>query len=272
MNEPRAGRGARGRPPQVPPTPREPIGRERAGASAHPRRPGRAEARPERPDLGLEPGIELPPRVRKELDRLVSDRARADDAKRALALGTEASEAEDHDTARRYLRWAKHLVPRSASVREALGIASYRAGAFRAALSELQAYRRLSGSDDQNHLLADCLRAEGREPERAIEVAERLAADAAADIERRVEAAIVAAAVHLDLGRPERADRILMPMLTRTEDAELRVRLLWVAADAAEAAGEAQRAVDRLDELLALDPDYPDADERRTRLHGESQR
>lgn len=272
MDAPRPGRGARGRPPQVPPTPREPIGRERAGTSAHPRRPGRVEARPERPDLGLEPGIELPARVRKELDRLMSDPARADDAKRALALGTEASEAEDHDAARRYLLWAKHLVPRSASIREALGIASYRAGAFRAALSELQAYRRLSGSDDQNHLLADCLRAEGREPERAIELAERLAADASADLERRVEAAIVAAAVHLEHGRPERADRVLGPLLQGATDDELRVRLLWVAADAAEAAGDEERAVERLGELLALDPDYPDAEERRTRLLGGPQR
>lgn len=218
--------------------------------------------------------IDLPPRVRKEIERLVHDRDRAREVKLALSLGSAASEEDDHPKAHRYLAWAKHLAPRSAVVRESLAIALYRAGDLRAALSELQAYRRISGSDDQNHLLADCLRAEGREPEKAIEVGLLLADDAGADIERRVEAAIVVAAVHLDQRRPSRAAGVIAPFLegpgAKPVPPESTVRLLWVAADVAEADGDARRAVAALERLRSLDPEYPDVTERLAALRGTS--
>jgi tetratricopeptide (TPR) repeat protein len=209
---------------------------------------------------------DLPPRVRKEIERLVHDRDRAREVKLSLSLGTAASEDDDHGAARRFLVWAKHLAPRSPVVREALAIALYRAGDLHAALSELQAYRRISGSDDQNHLLADCLRAEGRDPERAVEVGLALAQDPAQDLERRVEAAIVVAAVHLDLGRHARAAAVLAPFLdgAAAEDVprDSTVRLLWVAADIAEDGGDVARAIASLERLQSLDPSYPDAAER----------
>ena len=267
MTEPRRGRG---RPPQVPPAPREPIGRDRAGASRGPRRQARPVDRPERPDLPADAEVDIPVRVRKEIDRLVNERPRADEVKLCLSLGTEASELEEHERARRYLAWAKHLAPRSAAVRESLAIALYRAGDLHAALSELQAYRRISGSDDQNHLLADCLRAEGRDPERAIEVGNVLVLARDADIERRVEAAIVVAAVHLDLGRAGRARATIAPFLDGAEaygvPPESLVRLLWVAADVAEAEGTDPAAVEALERLRSIDPEYPDVDERLRRL------
>lgn len=209
-------------------------------------------------------------RVRKEIDRLVNERPRADEVKLSLSLGTEASENDDHEAARRYLAWAKHLAPRSPAVRESLAIALYRAGDLHAALSELQAYRRISGSNDQNHLLADCLRAEGRDPERAIEIGSLLAADDDEEIERRIEAAIVVAAVHLDLGRPGRARATIAPFLEGAEAAEAGpgslVRLLWIAADVAEADGSVGDAIGAIERLRSLDADYPDAAERLDRL------
>ena len=269
MTEPRRGRG---RPPQVPPAPREPIGRERAGASRGPRRPARVTERPVRPEFPADAEIDLPPRVRKEIDRLVNDRERSNDVKLALSLGTAASEDDDHAAALRYLLWAKHLAPRSTPVREAVAIVLYRAGDLRSALTELQAYRRMSGSNDQNHLLADCLRADGREPQRAIDVGQELASDEDQDIERRVEAAIIVAAVHLDLERPGRAAAALAPFLDGPSAKEVApastVRLLWVAADIAEADGSEQRAVAALERLIALEPDYPDVDQRLDRLRG----
>lgn len=271
MSEPRRGRG---RPPQVPPTPREPIGRDRASTAGRPAAPSRVRAgeRPTRPTFPPDAEIDLPPRVRKEIDRLVHERARATEVKLALSLGTVASEEDEHDVARGYLLWAKHLAPRSAVVRETLGIALYRGGDLRAALSELQAYRRLSGAVDQNHLLADCLRADGREVERAIEVGMALVDDEEAEIERRVEAAIVVAAVHLDLGRAPRAAAVLDRFLAIRNEAQLPpsslVRLLWVAADAAEAEGDDGRAVTCLERLERLEPDYPDLPERLSRLRG----
>ena len=259
-------RGARGRPPQVPPTPREPIGRDRAGQQRGPKRaPGRSDA-PQRPDMPEDTEIELSARVRKEVDRLVNERTRARDVKICLTLGTAASESDDHVTARRYLAWAKHLAPRSTSVRETLGIALYRADDLRGALSELQTYRRMSGSNDQNHLLADCLRADGRDLDRAVSVGMELVEDETGDIERRVEAAIVVASVHLSGGRPARAGAVVGRFLTGPDSHSVPpgsvVRLLWVAADVAEAEGSPERAIEALRRLLGLDSDYEDADER----------
>ncbi len=263
-------RRTRRRPPQVPPTPREPIGRDRAAPGAPARRAPEREPRPQRPAFPDDATIDLPPRVRKDIDRLVGDRARADDVKLALTVGTHASEDDDHATARAALVWAKHLAPRSAVVREALGIALYRAGDLRAALPELQAYRRLSGADDQNHLLADCLRATGRETDRALTLARTLAEDPTADGDRRAEAAIVAAAIHCAEGRATRAEALLRPFLDGPEAAttspEATVRLLWMAADAAETADAPQRAVDALRRLRSIDPEYPDVGTRLDRL------
>ena len=260
----------------MPPAPREPIGRERAGASRGPRRQARPSDRPVRPDFPLDAEVDIPVRVRKEIDRLVHERARANEVKLALSLGTEASEADDHTTARRFLAWAKHLAPRSPAVRESLAIALYRSGDLHAALSELQAYRRISGSEDQNHLLADCLRAEGRDPERAIEIGNLLVAAHDEDIERRVEAAIVVAAVHLDLDRPARARSTIAPFLEDSLSAEVPtgslVRLLWVSADIAEADGFVTAAIESLERLRSLDATYPDVDDRLDRLRKHSGR
>lgn len=273
MTEPRRGRG---RPPQVPPVPREPIGRDRVPAAGRPgrvSRPAGSSDRTERPDFPEGAQVDLPPRVRKDIERLVGDRVRATEVKLALSLGTIASEEEEHAAARRYLLWAKHLAPRSAVVRETLGIALYRAGDLRAALAELQAYRRLSGSADQNHLIADCLRAEGREEQRALELATELAEDPSQEIERRIEAAIVVAAIQLGRGRPARAGSALGRFLTGPDAASAppasRVRLLWLAADVAEAEHRLDDALTALEGLRRLDPDYPEAEDRVARLRAE---
>jgi tetratricopeptide (TPR) repeat protein len=266
--------GRRGRPPQVPATPREPIGIDRAGAGRG--RPPRRQAdgkdqAPERPELpaGLTP--ELPGKVRKEIDRLVSPAGRARDVKLSLWLGSEASDDGDTVAALRFLRWAKHLAPRLAVVRETLGIALYRAGDLKAALAELQAYRRLAGLDDQNHLIADCMRASGRELDRAVEIAMLLVEDDRSDVERRVEAAIVAAALHEDLEHRPRGralvDRVLKAAWTSSEP-ESRVRLHWIASELAERDGDRSAAAEHMVALLALDGDYPDAPERLEALRG----
>jgi tetratricopeptide (TPR) repeat protein len=270
----------RGRPPQVPPAPREPIGRERAGGPQRtppPRRRPAAAVAPARPDLPPDVQSDLPPRLRKEIDRAISPVTRARDVKASLWLGSVAAEEGDLDRALTYLRWAKHLAPRLAVVREALGVVLYRADDLQAALSELQAYRRMSGSHDQNHLVADCMRASGRELERAVELGLELVDDAKADTERRIEAAIVVAAVLDDIGRRPRAQALMDRFLagdagTVQPDEESIVRLRWFAGELALRDGDDRTALAHLDALLALDPDYPDARERRagiaSRLQG----
>ncbi len=256
----------RGRPPQVPPTPREPIGRDRAVRSSGPRSGAPKAVAPERPDLLVEVDVELPKKVRKEIERLVTNVTRAKDVITCLTVGTAASEDDDHATARRYLAWAKHLAPRSPAVREAYGIALYREGDLQLALAELQAYRRPSGGTDQNHLIADCIRSQGRDAERAVAVGMELVDDERGEIERRVEAAIVVAAVLLGAGRPARARPLIQRFLVGPEARPVpegsTVRLLWVAADIASAEGRDEDARRALERLRSLDPDYPDVEDR----------
>lgn len=257
-------RGTRRRGPETPAAPREPIGRERAGGAAPPRRgsararsEGDRQAAPERPELPADHRADLPAPVRKEVERRVAPRGRARDVIACLDLGSAASEAGEHAEALRLLRWAKHLAPRLALVREALGIALYRAEEYRAALTELQAYRRLAGRTDQNHLVADCLRATGGGADETVAVATDLVEDEAADPERRIEAAIVAAAVLEESGRRRRARSVLAgvdAVAARAGD-EARARRHWFAAELAERDGEPGAARAELDALLALGPD-----------------
>lgn len=252
-------RGTRRRGPETPSAPREPIGRDRAKGASSPRRTAapRPAAAPERPDLPSDHRVSLPVPVRKEVERRVSPKGRARDVLTCLDLGSAASEAGDHAEALRLLRWAKHLAPRLAVVRETLGIALYRAEEFRHALTELQAYRRLAGSTDQNHLIADCMRATGAPREEAVAIGLELVEDARAEPARRVEAAIVAAAALEEAGQRRRARTVLAAAVEpagRADD-EARARRHWFAAELAERDGEPATALAELDALLRLGPD-----------------
>ena len=252
-------RGTRRRGPETPSAPREPIGRDRARTGPAPRRSAapRAPEAPERPELPSDHRVTLPPAVRKEVERRVSPKGRARDVLACLDLGSAASERGDHAEALRLLRWAKHLAPRLALVREALGIGLYRAGEYRVALAELQAYRRLGGSTDQNHLVADCLRATGAPPEEAVTVGLELVEDQRAEPDRRLEAAIVVAAALEEGGQRRRARGVLAGATATAERAEdeARARWHWFAAELAERDGDTAAARDQLDALLRLGPD-----------------
>lgn len=254
-----AERGSRRRAPETPSAPREPIGRDRAGGARPGRRtPGRRPAEaPERPELPADHRAELPAALRKEVERRVTPRGRARDVITCLDLGSAASEQGDHAEALRLLRWAKHLAPRLPVVRETLGIALYRAEEFRAALAELQTYRRLGGATDQNHLIADCLRATGAPPDEAVAVGLELVEDDRADAARRIEAAIVVAAALEEAGQRRRARSVLAAAADRATDAddEARARRHWFAAELAERDGDPAAARDELTALLRLGAD-----------------
>ena len=255
-------RGARRRAPETPAAPREPIGRDRAAGAAgtRRRRPGTrppTASAPERPELPPDHRAELPAGLRKEIERRVSPKGRARDVITCLDLGTLASEQDDHARALLLLRWAKHLAPRLPLVREALGIALYRAEEFRPALAELQAYRRLGGATDQNHLIADCLRATGAAVDEAVTVGLELVEDERAEPARRIEAAIVVAAALEESGQRRRARGVLSAaagQAARADD-EARARRHWFAAELAERDGDPAAAREELAALLRLGPD-----------------
>ena len=79
---------------------------------------------------------------------------------------------------------AKVPAPRAGAVREVLGLAYYGLGRWQDALTELKAYKRISGRSDQNHLTADSLRGSGR-PAEAVALAEEMLARRAPRTRRR---------------------------------------------------------------------------------------
>ena len=187
--------------------------------------------------------------------------AEADDVARAVGAAGDALEEGETERAVTLLRWAKDRAPRSAFVREGLGVALYVAGDLKAAQPELLAYRRISGRADQNHLLADCARAVGRLDQVAAYVEEM--EEAGVDADRLVEGTIVLAGARADTGDLEGALALLERAPTDTERVQpWHVRLWYAAGDLAERAGDQPRARDFFAAVEAVDEDFLDVAER----------
>jgi tetratricopeptide (TPR) repeat protein len=193
--------------------------------------------------------------------RATARKGAAADAVAALEAAVGALERGRVAEAERAAARAKAAAPRSPAVREVLGIALYRQERFREALRELQAYRRMSGRADQNHLIADSHRALGA-PEKAPPLAEE-AMRARVPHEVRAEAAVVAAAALADLGRFEEAMTLLRRFPTRAETARSHdLRVWYVAGDILERAGRDREAAREFRRVVDHDPDAFDAAER----------
>ncbi len=168
----------------------------------------------------------------------------------------------DPEAAMPYLEWAKATAPRSAVVREALGIARYASGDLPGAASELTAYRRLSGEVDQNHLLADAARAAGQHDRvedyvAAMERAPRVPRD------RVVEALIVLAGSRADAGDLVGGLRVLERAGLEPERVEhWHPRLWYAAADLAQRLGDEALAGEYAEAIRAVDDDFEDVRER----------
>jgi tetratricopeptide (TPR) repeat protein len=162
-------------------------------------------------------------------------------------------------------RTAKELAPRSGAVREVLGIALYRAERYRDALRELQAYRRMTGRLDQNHLIADSYRALGS-PAKAVDPV-REALRARLPDEVRAEAAIVGASALAELGRFTEALSMLRASpsgdaLSRESD----LRVWYVRGDILDRAGRRAEAAEEFRRIVRHDAGAFDAAERLAKL------
>lgn len=187
----------------------------------------------------------------------------APEVARAVSGAAELAES-DPDRATALLGWAKAVAPRSAAVREALGVDAYRRGDFQTAASELGAYRRISGRQDQNHLLADSLRATGH-GDRVRELVEAMGEDV--DEERRLEAHLVHAGMLADAGDVLRAREVLERAGGEPRAAgPQHLRLWYLAAELSLELGDRGRAVELLHAVVTLDPDFLDAAERLVEL------
>lgn len=137
----------------------------------------------------------------------------------------------------------------------------YRLARYREALRELQAYRRLTGRADQNHLIADCHRALGA-PQKALPLV-REALDARIGAEARAEAAVVGGAALADMRRYEEALTLLRRFdrggdAARPQD----LRVWYVMADVLERAGRSLEAARVFRRILDHDPNAFDASDR----------
>jgi tetratricopeptide (TPR) repeat protein len=205
-------------------------------------------------------GAILPRDVEEEVRRAARP-GRAAEASARLARAVELLERGDARRAVIEAEKAKVLAPRSPAAREVLGIALYRLERFGAALSELQSYRRMSGRADQNHLIADCLRALGR-AERVVPLVEE-ALRAKIPNETKAEAVIVAASALADRGRYEEALAFLRRARTSADVGRDYVLRLWYATgDILAKAGRREEAADEFRKILRHDAGAFDAAER----------
>jgi tetratricopeptide (TPR) repeat protein len=186
-------------------------------------------------------------------------------ASRALAEAVLALSEDDPEAALERARAAKGAAPRSAAVRELLGIALYQVGEYRAARTELAAARRISGATDLTATLADVERATGR-PEQAIELfrgadRSRMSPDTAAEL------LIVAASAYGDLGQPG-AGVALIRRNARwpAQLADYHLRLAYAEGVLAEQAGDLEAARQALTRVVRTDPSFFDAADRLERL------
>lgn len=148
---------------------------------------------------------------------------------------------EDPQLALKHARAAKDLGGRVPVTRETCGIAAYKAGEWKEALSELRAARRMGGGPGLLAVMADCWRGLGQ-PERAVELAQSPAA-AELDAVSAQELAIVVAGAWRDQGNVEQALATMESQdldASRT-DAEA-ARLFYVYADVLAEAGRVEDA------------------------------
>jgi tetratricopeptide (TPR) repeat protein len=207
----------------------------------------------------------LPAEVVAEL-RHTARAGKAEAATARLERAVQLLEREDARGAAAEAQKAKELAPRSAAVREVLGLAFYRLERFREALTEMQAYRRMSGRADQNHIIADCLRAIGR-PDRAVPLADEALAARGVPLAAKTEAVIVAASALADQGKYEQALGLLRRVRTRDAVAGPEVLRVWyVTGDILARAGRRQEAERAFRKILRHDAAAYDVAERVAQL------
>lgn len=193
--------------------------------------------------------------------RASAPQAALDDLRRAIGEAHDALEGDEHERSVELLRWAKSVAPGSWAVREAYGVALYRAGEYAKAHSELLTYRRLTNRQDQNHLLADCARA----MDRSVKVDEYVEAMRSAPVppDRLAEAVIVQAGVRADRGDLRGALGVLKSSgLEADRLVPWHPRMWYAAGDLAQRMGDVEAARGYFAAIIAVGDDELDAQAR----------
>lgn len=234
----------------------------RPGHPAH-KRGSHGGKKPQHKTITSVKGGQLPKWVRDEITRS-TPKDRRQPAINHLTAAMESFAEERYPAAVGELRRAKKLSPRSATIREMLGLSAYRSGNWDEALRELRTYRRLSGDLIHYPVEMDCLRALER-PDDVIKAWDRLQDyDISPTINH--EARVVYASFLLDQGRPRDAWPVIKPGRLVASPSPGELRRWYVAARVALEAGDkeaARRLVAALDEQ---EPDFEGVDELRRAL------
>ena len=207
---------------------------------------------------------ELDAEVRAELRSLSKDTAERV-AKHLVMTGRLLD--DDPEQALTHARAAAALAGRVGSVREALGLAAYRAGEWAQALSELRAARRITGRAGHLAEMADSERGLGR-PERALALLDDPDVARLAPAER-VELAVVGSGARRDMGQAGAGVVLLQPLVGATKPRHPWAARLWYAyADALLAAERVDEAREWFRRVAEHDDGETDADERLLEIDG----
>lgn len=232
-----------------------------------PRRPRPPTAEPARKPRAHRPKhepVHLSSDIVEEL-RATARPGKAEILVQTFADAAGAFAASDLEEAARLADQAKHLALRSAAARELLGLIHYHSGRFQAAARELAAFKRLSGSQDQDPVLADCHRGLGR-PQRALEICDQIEPKAVPPAVF-YEGAIVAAGGLADLGRIDEAiGRLERLELHPAVASEHHIRAWYALGDLLERRGRFQQALEWFDAAAEADAEATNAGERAARL------
>ena len=183
---------------------------------------------------------------------------------KVFADAVAAFAAGDFAEAVRLGEQSKHIALRAVGPREFLGLAYYKSGKFPEAARELAAFRRLSGSTDQNPVLADCYRAIGK-PDKALQYLDEVQPTAPPEV--YFEANIVAAGALADMGRVEEAIERLERLDLKPEVAEEHhIRAWYVLGDLLQKRGRFTQAREWFEAADAADPELTDAADRAAQL------
>ena len=173
---------------------------------------------------------------------------------RHLVAADLAMAADDGELAMAHIEAARRRAGRVAAVREAAGVAAYKAGKFPEAISELRTARRMTGSNAFIPMIADCERGLGR-PQKALDLINTTNTKTLDD-ETRAELLIVGAGARADLGQLEAAVVTLqVPELTKLRPGTARARLQYAYSDFLAQVGRTTEAWEWMERAAASDID-----------------
>ena len=192
---------------------------------------------------------------------------RAVGAERAARLEKRVKEASRAFAAERYpearatIAAIAREAPTVVAVRELLGLTLYRMGRWKPAIEQLEAFRQMTGSTEQNPVLADCYRALRRYDE--VDALWEELRDVSPDADLVMEGRIVAAGALADRGDLRGAINLLQSTgKASRRPQERHIRRAYALGDLYERTGDVPRAREWFRFVQDHDPDFVDVGRR----------